>query len=81
MAKFVVGGDQYADEEVEARDITAAVEQHTRDHEGEWGNICEVYARGVDDDRWRIFKVTTRTEFHVTVGNAKPGPAVEAFDE
>jgi hypothetical protein len=78
MPRFVVGGDQYADEEVEARDIGAAVEEHARAHAGEWSDAADIFARGVDDDHWRVFKVTTRTEVIVTVGNARPGPAVES---
>jgi hypothetical protein len=76
MAKFLVG-DGDSNEEVEAVDIAAAVEANVRDHSTEYSDAFEVHARGVDDKRWRIFSVTTRTEFIVNIGRARDGGEVE----
>lgn len=77
MAKFLVGGDRDADEEVEAPDILAAVEANVREHESEVSDVFDVYARRVDDDRWRIFRVSVRREFVVTIGAVTDGGEVE----
>lgn len=81
MAKFIVGGDQYADEVVEANSMMAAVEEVAHRDAGDLSSSCEFYVRGVDDGRWHVVPVSVRVETIVTVGHAKLGPVVEAVDE
>ena len=75
MEKFFIRDE---DKPREARSICDAIEEHVRDHEGEWSDYFEVYARREGETRWSVFAVQTHTEFVVEVGGAKQGPVVES---
>ena len=79
MAKYLVGGDRYADEVVEASSIVEAVREYSDTADG--SDRFDVYARAESDDHWTVFPVTTRTELIITIGDGKRGPAVESDDE
>jgi hypothetical protein len=78
MAKYLVGGDRYADELVEASSIVEAVREYSDTADG--SDRFDVYARAESDDHWTVFPVTTRTELIITVGNGKRGPMVDDDD-
>ncbi len=76
MGRFIIRTDG-PDEIITARDITEAVEEYVRAHDGEgWSDHFDVVARGERDDRWRVFPVGTRVEFVVDVGDPTPGALV-----
>mgnify|MGYP003555033050 FL=1 len=76
MGRFIIRTDG-DDEIITARDITEAVEEYARAHDGEgWSDHFDVVARGECDTRWRVFPVGTRQELVVDVGDPTPGPLV-----
>lgn len=76
MGRFIIRTDG-PDEIITARDITEAVEEYVRAHDGEgWSDHFDVEARGERDTRWRVFPVGTRVELVVDVGDPTPGAPV-----
>jgi hypothetical protein len=76
MTRFVVDRDNPV--VIVAESIDDAVEAYVTDAAADgWSDHFDVYARAEGDGTWRVFPVTTRVELMVTVGNGRPGPAVE----
>lgn len=77
MGRYIIRADG-ADEVITARDITEAVEEYVRAHDGEgWSDHFDVVARGERDTRWRVFPVGTRVELVVDVGDGAHGAMVD----